>query len=188
MRSVQMTLGLPDPASTSKKVRPAIDHLALNAEVNSRGAIFTRREVVDFILDLVGYTEEQPLHEKRLLEPSFGGGDFLLPMIERLLSAWRAARPNGSVLDDLSGAIRAVELHRDTYCSTYQAVISLLNREGLTAHTATALADSWLSQGDYLLAPLEGEFDFVVGNPPYVRQELIPPPLLVEYRSRYQTM
>jgi hypothetical protein len=43
-------------------------------------------------------------------------------------------------------------------------------------------------QGDFLLASLEGEFDFVVGNPPYVRQELIPAPLLTEYRSRYQTM
>ncbi len=31
-------------------------------------------------------------------------------------------------------------------------------------------------------------FDFVVGNPPYVRQELIPAPLLAEYRRRYQTM
>ncbi|MEZ5600853.1 MAG: Eco57I restriction-modification methylase domain-containing protein [Candidatus Competibacteraceae bacterium] len=58
----------------------------------------------------------------------------------------------------------------------------------MAANTATALADRWLSRGDFLLAPLEGEFDFVVGNPPYVRQELIPAPLLAEYRSRYQTM
>ena len=46
--------------------------------LEARVAIFTRSEVVDFILDLAGYTEDQPLHEKRLLEPSFGGGDFLL--------------------------------------------------------------------------------------------------------------
>ena len=59
--------------------------------LEARGAIFTRSEVVDFILDLAGYTEDQLLHEKRLLEPSFGGGDFLLPIIQRLLSAWRAA-------------------------------------------------------------------------------------------------
>jgi len=35
---------------------------------------------------------------------------------------------------------------------------------------------------------LAGQFDFVVGNPPYVRQELIPAPLLIEYRGRYMTM
>lgn len=183
-----MTLGLLDPACTSQKVQAAIDQLALSAESNSRGAVFTRREVVDFILDLAGYTEDQPLKERRILEPSFGGGDFLLPIIVRLLSGWRAARPNGSALDELGNAIRAVELHHDTFRSTQAAVIALLKREGVAANTALALADRWLSQGDFLLAPLEGEFDFVVGNPPYVRQELIPAPLLTEYRSRYQTM
>jgi hypothetical protein len=66
--------------------------------------------------------------------------------------------------------------------------MALLKQHGLAAKTATTLADCWLSQGDFLLAPLAGQFDFVVGNPPYVRQELIPAPLLAEYRSRYQTM
>ena len=166
----------------------ATEALATEGGLEARGAIFTRSEVVDFILDLAGYTEDQLLHEKRLLEPSFGGGDFLLPIIQRLLSAWRAARPNGTEVDDLGDAIRAVELHHDTFRSTYAAVVALLKREGLSANAATALADRWLSQGDFLLAPLEGQFDFVVGNPPYVRPELIPAPLLAEYRSRYQTM
>ena len=169
-------------------VMAATEALATEGGLEARGAIFTRSEVVDFILDLAGYTEDQPLHEKRLLEPSFGGGDFLLPIIQRLLSAWRAARPNGTAVDDLGDALRAVELHHDTFRSTYAAVVALLKREGLSANAATALADRWLSQGDFLLAPLEGQFDFVVGNPPYVRPELIPAPLLAEYRSRYQTM
>ncbi len=169
-------------------VMAATEALATEGGLEARGAIFTRSEVVDFILDLAGYTEDQPLHEKRLLEPSFGGGDFLLPIIQRLLSAWRAARPNGTEVDDLGDAIRAVELHHDTFRSTYAAVVALLKREGLSANAATALADRWLLQGDFLLAPLEGQFDFVVGNPPYVRPELIPAPLLAEYRSRYQTM
>ena len=169
-------------------VMAAAEALATEGGLEARGAIFTRSEVVDFILDLAGYTEDQLLHEKRLLEPSFGGGDFLLPIIQRLLSAWRAARPNGTAVDDLGDALRAVELHHDTFRSTYAAVVALLKREGLSANAATALADRWLSQGDFLLAPLEGQFDFVVGNPPYVRPELIPAPLLAEYRSRYQTM
>lgn len=169
-------------------VMAATEALATEGGLEARGAIFTRSEVVDFILDLAGYTEDQPLHERRLLEPSFGGGDFLLPIIRRLLSVWRAARPNGSALNELGGAIRAVELHRDTFHSTHAAVVALLKHEGMAANTATALTGRWLSQGDFLMTPLEGEFDYVVGNPPYVRQELIPAPLLAEYRSRYQTM
>lgn len=166
----------------------ATEALATQGGHEVRGAIFTRSEVVDFILDLAGYTQDQPLHEKRLLEPSFGGGDFLLPIIQRLLTAWRAARPNGSALDELADALRAVELHHDTFDNTKTAVVDLLKRQGIAANVATALAGCWLSQGDFLLTPQEGKFDFVVGNPPYVRQELIPAPLLAEYRSRYLTM
>jgi hypothetical protein len=183
-----MTLGLTTPAYTSQEVQAAIEQLALNAEVDSRGAVFTRREVVDFILDLSGYTVDQPLHKKRLLEPSFGAGDFLLPIIKRLLSAWRAARPKTTAFEELNDAIRAVELHHDTFRNTYAAVVALLKREGMTPKTAQALTDCWLSQGDFLLAPQEGEFDFVVGNPPYVRQELIPATLLAEYRIRFETI
>lgn len=188
MQPFQLALWLPDPAAPCREAEAAAEVLALGSDAGSRGAIFTRREVVDFILDLVGYTEDQPLHKKRLLEPSFGGGDFLLPVIARLLSAWRAARPNGSALEDLSNAIRAVELHRDTFTATSRAVVALLKQEGLVPETATVLADRWLAQGDFLLAPLEGAFDFVVGNPPYIRQELIPAPLLAEYRRRYRTL
>ncbi|MGD2117202.1 MAG: Eco57I restriction-modification methylase domain-containing protein [Chromatiales bacterium] len=183
-----MTLGLDSPAYTSSEVQAAIEQLSSSTEVDSRGAVFTRREVVDFILDLAGYTADQPLHEKRLLEPSFGGGDFLLPIIERLLTSWRTASPSGSTLDELGDAICAVELHHDTFCNTHAAVVAFLKRSGVAEVTAMTLTDRWLSQGDFLLTPLEGEFDFVVGNPPYVRQELIPGPLLAEYRSRYQTM
>jgi hypothetical protein len=172
----------------SPKVAAAIEKLATAAGTESRGAIFTRSEVVDFILDLAGYTEDRSLHKKRLLEPSFGGGDFLMPIVGRLLSAWRATKGTESALDDLSDAIRAVELHRETFHSTHSAVVALLKQEGLATRTAMALADRWLSQGDFLLASLDGQFDFVVGNPPYVRQELIPAPLLAEYRSRYQTI
>jgi hypothetical protein len=169
-------------------VAAAIADLAGQGGMEARGAIFTRLEVVDFILDLAGYTEDQPLHKKRLLEPSFGGGDFLLPAVGRLLAAWRLAPDAGAALDDLGNAIRAVELHRDTFDSTHAAMIALLAQQGLPAGTARALADRWLTQDDFLLAPLDGQFDFVVGNPPYVRQELIPAPLLAEYRARYQTM
>lgn len=188
MPSPQMSLDLPRPDGISPKVQAAIERLARHSEAGARGAIFTRQEVVEFILDILGYTADRPLHTKRLLEPSFGGGDFLLPVIERLLRSWRTARPKADALAALGDAIRGVELHQETFHRTQAAVIDLLQREGLPAPSARALAERWLSPGDFLLQPLAGEFDFVVGNPPYIRQELIPAPLLAEYRSRYQTM
>lgn len=190
LTSRQLTLDLNDGlgGKHSAKVAASIERLSAASGAESRGAIFTRAEVVEFILDLVGYTEDKPLAKSRLLEPSFGGGDFLLPAVSRLLSAWRAGKGSKSALDDLGDAIRAVELHRETFESTHAGVIALLTQEGLTEAVAETLADRWLAHDDFLLTPLSGRFDFVVGNPPYVRQELIPAPLLAEYRGRYQTM
>lgn len=173
----------------SAAVLNAVEELASNSESEARGAVFTRIEVVEFILDLVGYTENQPLYSQRILEPSFGGGDFLLQIVGRLLISWRKNSGNPFlIVAELGDAIRAVELHRKTFETTRQAVIEQLKKDGISAQSAISLADLWLVQGDFLLEPLEGQFDYVVGNPPYVRQELIPAPLLIEYRRRYQTM
>lgn len=160
-----------------------------SAGAEARGAVFTRREVVDFILDLTGYTVDKPLHQMRLLEPSFGDGDFLLPAIDRLLTAWRsAAKSDANAVAALSSSIRAVELHAATFSRTRQAVIERLTGHGIAAGPARQLADAWLIQGDFLLVELPGRFHFVVGNPPYVRQELIPDALMAEYRVRYVTI
>ncbi len=158
------------------------------AGVEERGAIFTRPEVVEFILDLAGYTADRPLYQMRLLEPSFGDGDFLLPVINRLIGAWQTSAADGDPAAALAGCIRAVELHRATFERTRAAVILHLTDHGLTLAAAKALADEWLIQGDFLLIDLAGWFHFVVGNPPYVRQELIPDALMAEYRARYTTV
>lgn len=167
-------------------ITEAVTALA-TAGIEQRGAIFTRREVVEFILDLTGYTTDRPLNKLRLLEPSFGEGDFLIPAIDRLLAVWsRAGRPDA--FRALGDAIRAVELHRVTFENTRRKVIARLKEATIAANDAEALADQWLIYGDFLLIPLDERFDVVVGNPPYVRQELIADALMSEYRARYSTI
>ncbi len=167
-------------------VAAAIDILA-NAGGEQRGAIFTRPEVADFILDLCGYTADQPLHEMRLLEPSFGGGDFLFPAIERLLTAYvRSGGTNPA--SDLANAICGVELHHASYRDMKRALAGVLKMHGISDADAASLCGAWLLQGDFLLMPHEEGFDFVVGNPPYLRQEMIPAALIAEYRARYATI
>ena len=156
------------------------------ATTAAQGAIFTRPEVVAFILDLVGYTVDRPLHRLRLLEPSIGQGDFLLPAIDRLLCAWRAD-PSAN-LATLQQALCGVELHTETFAATKLVVLDYLGQKGFSASDARLLAYSWLIQGDFLLVEINGCFDRVVGNPPYVRQELIPDVLMALYRARYQTI
>jgi hypothetical protein len=170
----------------AQRVAAAVKDLSSQSEIESRGAVFTRSEVADFMLDLVGYQPDRPLHRLRFLEPCFGGGDFLLPAMKRLLMAWRSH--GGTDSSELTDAVLGVELHRETYQATREIVLEFLRDEGIGAADREELANSWLVSGDFLLTHPKGSFGFVVGNPPYVRQELIPEALLTEYRRRYKTI
>jgi hypothetical protein len=158
--------------------------------IESRGAVFTRREVVDFILDLAGYTADKSLHLARLLEPSMGQGDFLTPIIERLLAAYSLvpAKTRRGVVEDLGDCITAVELHQVSFDQSFELVAKSLRSHGISARDTKALCKRWLHQGDFLLLPLQQTFTHAIGNPPYVRQELIPDVLLAEYRRRFSTV
>ncbi|MBV7411823.1 Eco57I restriction-modification methylase domain-containing protein [Dermabacteraceae bacterium TAE3-ERU27] len=159
---------------------------AYGQEEKTRGAIFTKPAVVDFMLDLVGYTVDKPLHRMRLLEPSFGGGRFVLHAVTRLIEAWK--RDGGMEPLELGDCLRAIEVDTVTFERFGQTLQQHLTRNGFSVADSQSLADSWLRHEDYLLGGHLGEFDFVIGNPPYVRQELVPNDLLKIYRVKYSTM
>ena len=170
------------------EIENAIDALSESSS-EERGAIFTRREVVNFILDLVGYRADAELTQMRVLEPSFGEGDFLAVAVDRLLQSYFAGdgTPEG-VVEHLRGCVCGVELHPDSYLHTAEKIRAILNSHDVSAGASQALVDSWLLQGDFLLADIGDDFTHVIGNPPYLRQEMIPDVLLTEYRKRYDTI
>lgn len=169
-------------------VEAAVAEMAI-AGSEARGAVFTKQEVVEFILDLAGYTSDRPLHRMRLLEPSMGQGDFLTPIIDRLLEAYgREVGMADNLLHDLGDCILAVELHHGSYDQTRDHVQRRLRSHGISPEVSARLCDRWLKQGDFLLLEHNRTFTHVIGNPPYVRQEMIPDVLMAEYRRRYRTI
>lgn len=168
-------------------VTEAVEQLASESGLEERGAIYTKREVVDFILDLVGYEADKPLTRYRILEPSFGDGDFIHPIVDRLLASAQR-EPGGLTVKRLKPALRAVELHRATYLKHRASLAEKLQGIGLSAAEAEELVTAWLIQGDFLLCDFDHDFTHVVGNPPYIRQEVIPDILMTEYRLRYETI
>jgi len=180
---------------TSQIPLPGLDHLhaavaqLAMAGVEERGAVFTRREVVEFILDLTGYTTTSALHKKRVLEPSFGEGAFLLVAVERLIDSYKShASRHADPVADLKDSIRAVELHRKSFIETRLKLRNLLREKEIANAATERLLDAWLMPGDFLLADFPFHFTHIVGNPPYVRQEMIPAVLLAEYRHRFDTL
>ncbi len=183
-----MNLVLPLKFPRSRAVVAAVDSLAASGGLEERGAVFTKAGIVDAILDLCGYTPDAELAQKRMLEPSFGDGEFLLAAIDRLVESFK--RSGASMADAahlLANAIRGVEVHRETFRATSRKTVARLIDRGLEKEAAEDLVGQWLVCDDFLLAEIEGSFDFVIGNPPYVRQERIPSTLVMEYKRRYAT-
>ncbi len=67
---MQLTMTSLIDQSTSVGAVSLLGHMDREA----RGAVYTRVEVVEFILDLVGYTDDVDLTACRILEPSCGSG------------------------------------------------------------------------------------------------------------------
>ena len=150
------------------------------------GEVFTRRWVVDLILDLVGYTSDVDLGARVIVEPSCGTGAFLIPVVERLIESSRA---HGRDLQSLAQAVQAFDLLDANAQRSRKAVVALLELHGLGVDVAESLAAGWIRTGDFLLHQHElGEADYVVGNPPYIRLENIPRNAMDQYRRLCPTM
>jgi hypothetical protein len=163
---------------------PAL-HLVPEPDVNN-GEVFTRRWVVDFILDLSGYTADRDLASLVVLEPSCGAGAFLIPIVQRLVeSCRRHQRP----ITDASKAVRALDLMDHHVAAAKSAVVDLLAAEGVARAERDCLAEGWIHQGDFLLADRGVDVaDFVIGNPPYIRLEDVPSGRSAAYRQACPTM
>ncbi len=150
------------------------------------GEVFTRRWVVELILDLVGYRAEQDLGGSVIVEPACGCGAFMVPIVERLVAS---CRRHSRSMGDMGHAIRGFDLldHNAEY--TRKAVIDKLLEFGESLDVAERLAGEWIVTADFLLADHRAvEADFVVGNPPYIRLEEMPNEVSDAYRREYSTM
>ena len=166
------------------KSRLSLDALSVfsDATAEDRGAVHTRPEVAEFVLDAVGWLESKPLESFRLLEPSAGEGDFLLPAVERLLSR---ASPDDLAIED---CIRAVEVNHAALQICRDRIERLLLDHSWSRDAIETLLEKWLLHDDFLSVPLDSTFSHIVGNPPYIRLENLPKNLLKAYRARWRSL
>jgi adenine-specific DNA-methyltransferase len=162
--------------------------------VQNYGEVFTRRWVVEVLLDLTGYTPDRDLGSLHLVEPSCGSGAFLGPAVERLI---RSAQVHGRDPASLDGAIRAYDLQAEHVEVSRALCRDLLTAAGVPVPIAAELAKEWVTHADFLLpqrADLlspdldDSAADVVIGNPPYIRYDDLPDGLATRYRSTWPTM
>lgn len=183
-----MTASVARSSTSRGQLAQSASNTAVEPTSRERGAVFTNRVIAEFILDMVGYTSENNLLEYKLLEPSFGTGEFLIPAVQRLMSSCReVSLSNADIVRRLYNCIQAVEVHKKSYDCVWKIIVGMLSENGISKEDAEQITDSWLLHGDFLLAEFSGGFTHIVGNPPFVRNELIPAWLWQEYTSRYST-
>lgn len=161
------------------------------------GEVFTRRWVVEVLLDLTGYTADRDLGSLQLVEPSCGSGAFLGPAVERLIAS---ARSYGHDIGSLHEAVRAFDLQPEHVEAARERIEAALRDAGLSA---TSLSRHWIQHADFLLpvdsdvlpgmgGPVPGAdvrmADVVIGNPPYIRYDDLPDDLASLYRGTWVTM
>jgi adenine-specific DNA-methyltransferase len=167
-----------DPMLTSWDINPDT--------AREYGEVFTRGWIVDMILDLAGYDEHQDLTQVRAVEPACGTGAFLQRMVLRLSAS---CRRHGRSLAEAASALVALDLLTRNVETSRRTVEKTLLADGWPLDEATAAAQAWVHQGDYLLGKWSDESaDFVLGNPPYIRIEDVPPSRMSAYRAACPTM
>lgn len=150
-------------------------------QLHDRCAVYTSGPTAARLLDLVGWTPEADLLRCTLLEPCVGEGAILLEGARRLIACVRAQDLDIAKLD-LTPRIRGFEFHQGAARSAKISLRRLLIEENVGWDMASALAEAWVSERDFLLeAPLQ--VSHVVANPPYVRWAKLPAMLAANYRE-----
>jgi adenine-specific DNA-methyltransferase len=155
-------------------------------QVANYGEVFTRRWVVDVLLDLAGYTADRDLGALCLLEPACGSGAFLGPVVERLIES---AQAHGRDFATLGEAVRAYDLQREHVNVARGLCRDLLTAAGPSHSVAATLAEAWVRHADFLLSGVEDRpADVAIGNPPYIRYDDLPDETAAQYRRTWTTM
>ncbi|MGB3752207.1 MAG: N-6 DNA methylase [Arcobacteraceae bacterium] len=135
------------------------------------------------------------LFDLKILDPACGSGAFLNQALDFLIHEHTALQNDLSLMGDLFASytveesvlennIYGVDINED---ATEIAKLSLWLRTAKKGRPLTRLADKILCANSLLDMPFaEGSFDVVLGNPPYVRHEMIKeikPQLQEKYKS-----
>lgn len=138
----------------------------MNDECKRKCQIFTPKENVIQLLNWVGYKKD--LFGKKIIENSCGDGQILIEIVDRYIKD--CIKNNRKIIDIKNG------LEQDIYGAEldsihYEKCIQNLNA---IAKKYKLVEVKWnIIQRDILQEKMNIKFDYVVGNPPYIKYKLL---------------
>ncbi|WP_405633158.1 Eco57I restriction-modification methylase domain-containing protein [Pseudoalteromonas sp. Ld20] len=150
-----------------------------------KGEVFTKQNIVDFMIKTSGIDQAILLTETRILEPSCGQGDFVLAIAKELC---KKASLNGIVNGGrFNSLVTAYDISSENISNAKRKTLEVLNST-FSFEDSKELVEQWYKNTDFLLEEKQSRFTHVIGNPPYIRIENIPVDLLKAYRKTFSTM
>lgn len=129
--------------------------------MNEKCQVFTPENYVRELLDSVGYTRD--LYGKRILENSCGDGNILAVVVQRYIDDCRA---NGlsrtKIKNGLSRDIYGVEIDPIQYEKCIQKLNMVLQQNNIKSVEWKIYNENYLRWSEKI------DFQYVVGNPPYI--------------------
>lgn len=124
--------------------------------------IFTPPYIVNLMLDKIGYINDN-IRNKTIFEPSFGDGAFLVSIVDRILKYACKNNMNNDDIYKMLDNVYGVEIDQKYFDITIQKLNKKLLEHGLGYDWKNLVCMNTLKYKPTI------QFDFVVGNPPYVK-------------------
>lgn len=165
--------------------------------ISGRGDVYTPKEIVDFILDSIGYTNERKIEYSRILDVASGTGSFVAEIVRRLRDrlttiGYDPTDEQGAkqIISTIRNNVCAFDFSEDAVLRTAQVIVSLLETEIRTIGYENSISSVPVYQVNTLdqsSGAIQSSFNYIVGNPPYIRNNDISEKRANEYRQEYET-
>ena len=127
------------------------------------GQIFTPSYIVELILDDVNYIQGNIL-DKKIMEPSFGEGAFLIQIVEIIIKEGkRVGLSKELIRQQLQNNVYGIEIDKKLYSKAINNLNNIVASYGIGEIEWCLYCEDALDWNRDIL------FDYVVGNPPYIR-------------------
>lgn len=129
--------------------------------MNKKCQVFTPKNYVEELLNSVGYTHN--LYGKKILENSCGDGNILVAVVQRYIDDCK--------INNMSRAKIKSGLERDVYgieIDEEQYKKCILNLDDVLKKNGIEKANWHVINTDYLKWDADLQFQYIVGNPPYI--------------------
>ncbi len=138
------------------------------AEINrvkNFGAVYTPQYIIDIMLELIGYKNNNIIG-KHILENSFGDGAFLKNIVKKYCDVFISLYgPKPDVLKQhLETYIHGIEINHDEYLKCIESLDTIVMEYNIFNVVWDLYNEDTLHFNKF-----DGIMDYVIGNPPYVR-------------------